>query len=85
MTKIHNIHLHPIIARILPFLILGIVIILFIFSLIVFWYIFVIGLIIGLIAFVYSYIREKLFRHKKHRATKTEKIGIIIEHDKDPD
>lgn len=69
----------------MPFLILGIVIVLFIFSLIIFWWIFVIGIVLGLIGFLIAYIREKFFHHKKHRAQKTETIGIIIEHDKDPD
>ena len=86
MTKIHiNPQSHPILSRIMPFLIIGIVIVLFIFSLIIFWWIFVAGLIIGLIGFVIAYIREKFFKDKKHRTKKTETIGIIIEHDKDPD
>lgn len=88
---------NPILNKIMPYLVLAGMIILLILSFIVFWWIFLFALIVGLIAFAITYIRAKLFHHGKtstiheefiidikreNNTTEThEKIGRIIEHD----
>ncbi|MBS0358828.1 MAG: hypothetical protein JSS53_06145 [Proteobacteria bacterium] len=66
--------------NIMPFVIIGVSIALSILAIIVFAYVFIWGLIIGLLLFSVAYIKERFFtKHKPH-----EKTARIIEHDEIP-
>lgn len=72
-------------AKFLPFLTMGLSIVLFIIGIIVFSYILIIAAIIGVILFSIGYIRAKFFMKNKevHRYNKTteDASGRVIEHE----
>jgi hypothetical protein len=84
---------HPLLERILPFLILLFGIVVFILCFFIFSYILLFALIVGLILFVVGYIRMKFFTTKNsetiheafiidiRREDITKPSGRIIEHD----
>lgn len=58
--------LHPILARIVPYLMIAFMILLFVISIFIFSYILIFMVFIGLVLFVIGYIRAKFFSHGKH-------------------
>jgi O-antigen/teichoic acid export membrane protein len=71
----------PILARITPFLFLGIAIVAFLFSLVIMAYIFLFGAIVGIGLFVITWIRDKFFPTKKVTVTRPRRSGQTIDHD----
>lgn len=81
MINQHN--LHPVLARILTYLMMAVMLVVFVFGLFIFTYIFIFMLILGGILFAIGYVRMKFFKPKPTAKTTVEiKIGRIIEHDK---
>lgn len=77
---------HPLLARILPFLMIAFMIAIFIFGFFIFFYLFIVILIVGLIAFAVQTLREKFFGHQKNNADikthiSVKKEGRLIEHE----
>ena len=71
---------NPLLAKFLPFLTLGVMIVVFIVGLIFFSYIFIFAVIVGAILYAMAYVRLKFFTRKKP-AQKPESKGRVIEHD----
>lgn len=74
---------NPIFARFVPFLMMGVMIVLFIIGLFVFSYILIVAAIIGFILFIISAVRARFFNkgthvHQEQFETKT---GRTIEYD----
>lgn len=55
---------NPLLARIVPFIAIGVFIVLFILGLVVFSYLLVIGAIVGLVLFAIAYVRNWFLRRK---------------------
>lgn len=72
-----RIKLTQILEKIMPFLVVGIVLVLFIVALVLLSYLLFWGALIGLVLFGISYIKNKFFPKKKW----SEKKGRVIEHD----
>lgn len=68
--------LHPALARILPYLMIAFMIVLFVFSLFIFSYILLIMLFIGFVLFIIGFIRVRFFNRGK-KNTFHEEILII--------
>jgi len=81
MGAILKIAMNRLLQRIIPFVILGIMIVIFVVGLVVFSYLLIFGALIGLILFVIAWIREKIFPSKP--LTKIHR-GRIIDHDDEP-
>ena len=82
-------HTHPLFTRIFPFLIMGVMLILFILGLFIFTYLFIFAMIIGSVLFIINYVRTKFFRPKTNpvgsaQNLQPKKVGRIIEHEDDP-
>jgi hypothetical protein len=54
----------PILSRLLPFLLLGMFIVMLVVGLILLWYLLIFGAIVGLFLFALAWIREKFFTPK---------------------
>lgn len=76
-----------ILAKITPFLAMGIFILLLIIGIIALSYLFIVGAIIGLILFAIAFIRSKFIRKSQNKNNKfqdaNEHEGRIIEHETD--
>jgi len=77
-----------ILAVIMPFVGMGIFVVLFIVGLIFFSYLLIIAAIIGLVLFAIGYVRVKLFQRKSRTAANDQTYqssgkGRVIEHDDD--
>ena len=72
---------NPLLAKLLPFLMLGLMIVLFVIGIIFFSYVLIIAVIVGAILYAIAYIRLKFFTRKKP-VQKTESKGRVIDHDK---
>ncbi len=71
-----------ILSRILPFLYLGIVIVVLIFGIILFSYLLILGAMVGLILFLIAYIREKFFSSPNYpEKIARKRKGQTIDHD----
>ena len=68
-------------ARLLPFLYLGIVIVLFAIGIILFSYLLILGAVVGFILFFATWIKEKFFPGKAMSQPKATKVGRTFEHD----
>jgi len=55
---------HPLLARLLPFFVMGVAIVLFVVSIFIFSYIFLFALIVGFVLFAIGYVRAKFFKPK---------------------
>lgn len=75
---------NPLLAKFLPFLMLGLMIVLFIIGVIFFSYVLIIAVIIGAILYAVAYIRLKFFTPKKpaQKTGSTGSKGRVIDHDK---
>jgi hypothetical protein len=72
----------PIIARITPFLFLGVAIVAFILGLVVMAYIFIFGALVGLFIFTIAWIRDKFFPTKNIAVRNPRpRHGETIDHD----
>lgn len=76
----------PILARIMPLIVLGIIFVLFVVGLVLLSYLFIIGALIGLVFFVIAWVKEKFFPSKQvvlHRQNNThaEHQGRTIDHE----
>ncbi|OGT48105.1 MAG: hypothetical protein A3E82_07065 [Gammaproteobacteria bacterium RIFCSPHIGHO2_12_FULL_38_11] len=75
-------NIHPILTRILPFIMTLVMLIVFILGLFIFTYVFIFALIVGTVLFIVGYIRMRFFKPKQQtKATVEVKTGRIIEHD----
>ena len=68
-------------AKILPFLFLGIMLVILVVGFILLSYLLIWGAIVGLVLFVIAWIREKLFPSRQLTKTTKPKSGRIIDHD----
>lgn len=69
-------------AKLPPFIVMGIIFVLILFSLFIFSYLIIVGIVIGLIFYLITYIRAKLWGH--HHMKVSQKVphsGRIIEHE----
>ncbi|MCX7121498.1 MAG: hypothetical protein NTZ67_06985 [Gammaproteobacteria bacterium] len=82
---------HPIFARIAPYLMMLVMLIIFILSLFIFTYVLIFVLVVGGILFTIGFVRAKLFSHKRYdteqaKPSADERGGRLIEYDDiDPD
>ena len=71
-------------AKVMPYIGMGLFLILFLLGLVVFSYILIIGAIVGLILFLIAYIRSKFTRHHPHsqndQSYKNKPQGRVIDH-----
>lgn len=70
------------IARLVPFIFLGVMLVLFVLGLILFSYLLIIGAIVGMILFALTWLRDKIFPPKEigpHQKKETQ--GRTFEHD----
>ena len=89
-------HLNPLLARIMPFFVIALMVILFIVGIFIFSYVLIFAVIVGFILFVVGFIRTKFFNHRKtssiheefivdvrreNNKASNEKSGRLIEHD----
>ena len=84
---------HPLLTRIMPFLMLAFILFILIIGIFLFSYILIFALIVGFILFIIGYVRAKFFGHQsnaiheefimdiKREQNKPEHIGRIIEHE----
>lgn len=70
--------MQKLLSAFIPFLILGIMLVAFVFGIILFSYLLIYGAIVGIVLFSLLWLKEKLFPAKKS----DNKSGRIIEHDK---
>jgi ABC-type transport system involved in cytochrome bd biosynthesis fused ATPase/permease subunit len=72
-------------ARLVPFIFLGIMIVLLVVGFVIFSYILMFGALVGVVLFVVAWIRETFFSPKDKNLMKREtdkKPGRVIDHDK---
>ena len=69
--------MNKLMARILPFILFGISIVIFVVALILFTYLVVYGALVGLVLFAIVWIKSKLFSKKKE----IKRVGHTIDHD----
>ena len=55
---------HPLLARLMPYLVIAFMIVIFVLTLFIFSYVFIFAIIVGLILFAIKFIRTKFFGHK---------------------
>ena len=67
-------------AAILPFIVLGMIVVIIAFGFLLFFYLLLFGTLVGLVLFAISWVREKLFASKQ--MSKSDRPGRIIDHDK---
>ncbi len=64
--------------KIIPFIFLGIMLVIFVVGIVLFSYLLIIGALVGLVLFAIAWLKEKLSPSKS--VTKVKKQGRIIEH-----
>lgn len=75
--------IQSLLARLIPFVFLGVMIVLFVVGIILFSYLLIVGAIVGMILFFINWVKEKLFSSKNIQCDqKSEKNGRTFEHDK---
>jgi hypothetical protein len=75
--------IRSLLARLIPFIFLGVMIVLFVVGIILFSYLLIFGAIVGMILFFITWIKEKLFPSRNIQSyQKSEKSGRTFEHDK---
>lgn len=75
--------MQTIFGRLVPFIFIGIMLVLFVVGLIVISYLLIFGAIVGLCLFVIAWIREKLIKKNNYPAeVKKKRTGQTIDHDK---
>ena len=67
--------------RIIPFIFLGIFIVLFVVGLIILSYILIYGALVGLVLFMLSWLKEKFFPKKASNLPTKKRKGRTIDHD----
>lgn len=73
--------MQKLINGIVPFIVLGIIIVIFVFGIILLSYLLIFGALVGLVLFLIAWVKEKFFPSKHMTTTKNKKPGITIEHD----
>lgn len=69
-------------ARLVPFIFLGIMIVIFVVGIVIFSYLLIVGAIVGMILFLAAWLKEKLFPSKDIQYyQQTEKRGRTFDHD----
>ncbi len=71
-------------AKIIPFLFLGMMLVILVVGFVLLSYLLIFGAIVGLILFVIAWVRDKLFPSKHLTKTNQPKSGRIIDHDDRP-
>lgn len=69
-------------AKLIPFIFLGMMLVILIVGFVLLSYLLIFGAMIGLVLFIIAWIREKLFPSKHLTRTDQLKKGRIIDHDK---
>jgi hypothetical protein len=73
----------PFFARIMPFIFLGIIIVIFIAGFVIFSYLLIFGALVGLFLFCIAWIKELIFKHKNsYPEVKKPRSGRTIDHEK---
>ncbi|HLB58010.1 MAG TPA: hypothetical protein VJL60_04270 [Gammaproteobacteria bacterium] len=67
-------------SKIVPFVFLGVFLVIFVLGLLLFSYLLILGALVGIILFAIAWIKDTFFSTKKK--SPSEKRGRIIEHDK---
>ncbi len=65
----------------MPFIFLGIILVIFVAGIILFSYLLILGAIIGLVLFLINWLREKFFVKQRSVSTTTRPAGRIIDHE----
>lgn len=74
--------MNSIISRIVPFIFLGVMIVLFVAGLVLLSYLLIFGAIVGLILFTIAWLKDKLSNNKKPQPpVTTRRTGRTIDHD----
>ncbi len=68
------------IARIIPFILIGIALVALIFGMILLAYLFIFGALVGLILFGVAWVRDRFFVSKKKNIAKRDHSGRTIDH-----
>lgn len=68
-------------SKLVPFIFLGVLLVVLVAGFILLSYLLIWGAIVGLVLFVIAWIREKLFPSKQLTQTEKPKSGRIIDHD----
>lgn len=73
--------MQSLLARLIPFIFLGIMIVLLVLGLIVFSYLLIFGALVGLVLFMITWIKDRFFRkNRKKSAQLKHKSGHTIDH-----
>lgn len=70
-----------VVAKIVPFLFLGVMLVILVAGVILLSYLLIWGAVVGLVLFLIAWIREKLFPSKQLVESQKPKAGRIIEHE----
>ncbi len=73
--------MHSLFAKLIPFLLIGIALVAFAFGIVLLAYLFFLGAVVGLVLFVFTWIREKFFRKKTNTPQTRKKAGRTIDSD----
>jgi len=73
--------MNKVVAKIVPFLFLGIMLVILVAGVILLSYLLIWGAVVGLVLFSIAWIREKLFPSKHLAKTEKPKSGRIIDHE----
>ncbi len=68
-------------GKLIPFIFLGMMLVIFVVGLILLSYLLIWGAIVGLVLFLIAWVREKLFPRKQLTQSKKPPSGRIIDHD----
>lgn len=71
----------PFFARFIPFLSMGLAIVVFVIGIVIFSYVLIFAAIVGLVLFVIAYIRTQFFKQKTHRLYRKNQSGRTIDYD----
>lgn len=73
--------MQSILARLIPFIFLGVMIVLLVAGMIIFSYLLIVGALVGLILFMIAWVRDRLFGKKKSTPSQLkDRPGRTIDH-----
>lgn len=75
--------MRALLLRLLPFIFLGITIVLFIAGILVFSYVLIIGALLGFVMFIMVWLKDKLFPNKTIAKRPRSSSGRVIDQEKD--
>lgn len=68
-------------SRLAPFLMLGVLIVVFIAGIVIFSYLLILGALVGLVLFALTWLREKMFPSKQLVKKNKHRRGDVIDHE----